>query len=519
MTKTFPEICSERAWLDSARAAILRGDLIQAQTDLTHALAAYPDSVDLLRAQAGLLQQCDRFDSAEHILRGLIIRDPADMASAITLASILRQRCRNAEAARLIASCLATPKNLNINDFVIAGCELLDDLNHTHLATIIIEDAISSAQDDARLHAYAAIFAMKLGEFQRARQHYLSALRHDSRSIEWHVANGLANSIHYKDTSHPDFALFHAELLRSDLSELARAELHFALGKAYDDIGDYVCSAQHYREGNAKRRALVRWSAKAWRGLVATKLLACRTDVTAGTTPGFTPIFIVGLPRSGSTLLAELLSSYPLVCNRGELTTLAQLAKQPVLSGSCDIAALRRAAAFYSQRSRQDDEPSSHWFIDKQPLNFRYIDLALSLFPDAKIIHCQRNPRDNALSLWMQCFQENEQTYSYDFDDIALVLHGENRIMSHWIKLWPDAIRSVQYEQLVSNTPAMLESLATWIGIPSGSPTQVWPPSKRVNAISTSSLWQARQPVHVRSVGRWKSYFPYVPELVKIPED
>ncbi|TAN03809.1 MAG: sulfotransferase, partial [Rhodanobacteraceae bacterium] len=274
---------------------------------------------------------------------------------------------------------------------------------------------------------------------------------------------------------------------------------------------------RHFREGNAIRHRLTQWPRKAWRRMVEARLAADPIVQSMEPAHDFTPIFIVGMPRSGTTLLAELLSRESGVCNRGEQPWLARLAQLPDLSGAPGRAALQRAASIYAARSRQDDAMGERWFIDKQPLNFRYVDLALALFPDAKVIHCQRNPRDTALSLWMQCFLEDVQGYAYDFADIATVMRDERRLMTHWRERYPDSIRAVHYEDVVAAPQEVATSLRAWIGVSTQPDGASLARAKPINTISTASLWQARQPVNSRSIGRWKNYASAVPELLGIP--
>src|SRR6185312_8295482 len=226
--------------------------------------------------------------------------------------------------------------------------------------------------------------------------------------------------------------------------------------------------------------------------------------------PEWTPLFIVGMPRSGTTLVAELLARYALVCNRGELPGLANLAAQAALVGNASRATLERAAATYAAQLLRDDAGDARFFIDKQPLNFRYVDLMLALWPNARIVHCRRNARDTALSLWSQSFVEEVQGYAYDFEDIALVTRDEARLMAHWRKLYPRSICEVQYEQLAADSETMIAELASWLGLPARTS-----PNKPAATISTASLWQARQPVYTRSVERWRNYVQFVPELLK----
>lgn len=508
---------TEQDWLDSVRALVLRGDLPSAQATLTQALAEHPVSVELRRAQAGIFQQTGRTTEAETHMRELLARDAGDTATAFALARLLKDRGRMVAAATAARACFNDERNRRNAELAIDMVELLDDCGRKRDAAAVAEAALTANPDDPRLHAYAGMLAIQLGDFELARKRYSYVLEHELRALEWHVPIGLASTLRYRDASHPDFTLFRNGLQRNDLSDLARAELHFSLGKAHDDVGAYAEAAQHYGQGNALRKRHSSWSRKAWRRAVESRLATRPLTVTAEPTTGFTPVFIVGMLRSGTTLLSQVLARYPHTCNRGELAVLARLAQQLLLEGAPDRTTLQHAASEYARLSRQDDAPDARWFIDKQPLNLRYVDLALALFPDARIIHCRRNPRDNALSLWAQCFIESVHDYAYDFDDIALVMRDGERMMARWMRLYPNSIRAVRYEDLIASPSPVVAELARWIGMPpsavsSSAATQSSDP------ISTASLWQARQPIHPRSVDRWKHYAPYIPELLKLPE-
>lgn len=249
--------------------------------------------------------------------------------------------------------------------------------------------------------------------------------------------------------------------------------------------------------------------------MVEARLASRRIAQHGEVTDDFTPIFIVGMPRSGTTLLAELLSRHQGVCNRGELPWIARLAQRADLTGQPSAEALTRAATFYARQARRDDAPTARWFIDKQPLNFRYVDLMLALFPGARIIHCARNPRDTALSLWMQSFTEEVQAYAYDFSDIALVMRDCGRLLAHWEARHPQAIFAVSYEQLVAAPEATMADVAARLGLGGTASASSTQPA---SSISTASLWQVRQPINTRSVARWTRYRPYIPELARLPE-
>jgi Sulfotransferase family/Tetratricopeptide repeat len=499
------------------RALILRGDLSSALDALTRALTDFPKSTELRRAHAGVLQQTGRMDDTEVLLRTLLAEDPGDAGSAFSLAQLLKEQGRMAGAATIFRSCFSIESNRGNANLAIAAIELLDSCDRKHDAAEIAESAIAANPEDPRLHAYAGMLEIQLGEFERARQHYLFAIEHDEQAWEWHVPIGLSSAQRYKEATHPDLALFQEGLRRNNLSELAQAELHFSVGKAHDDLGDYAEAARYFREGNSIAHRLTKWSRDAWRKAIDTRLADRSVIPPLKPSDNFIPIFVVGMPRSGTTLLAELLSRYPDVRNRGELPWIARSA-QHIDSGNVrtdDM--LASAATMYIAHSRQDDAADARWFIDKQPLNFRYVDLILAMFPQAKIVHCRRDPRDTALSLWTQCFLEDVQGYAYDFDDIAMVMRDEQKLMMHWHLRHPNACHVVWYEDMVANPSNIVAALTAWIGIPPLPLSSTSIDLRPTSSISTASLWQARQPVNTLSIGRWQHYISHVPELLRLP--
>lgn len=503
---------AETQALAELRAAVLRADWQGAIRAATAGLAEHPESVELRRALAGIHRQSGRDGEAEVLLREVLTREPGDFAAAFTLAELLLDAGRGAAAADVLQHCFAT--GAHDAELAIRAIELLDEGGRKRAASIIAQAALAASPDDARLHAYAGMLDVQMGHFERARTHFDFALAHDSRACEWNAPLGLSSAQRYADATHPDFRRFDAALARTDLSDKARASLLFAAGKANDDVGDYAQAAVFFRQANALAHVATAWSRKNWRRAIESRL-ASKSFAQHLDTPDFIPVFVVGMPRSGTTLAAELLARYPGVRNRGELPWLAKLAQLPVLAGNPSRATLQRCADIYAAQLCQDDSGDARFFIDKQPLNFRYVDLIMALWPNARIVHCTRSARDTALSLWMQSFSEDVQGYAYDFADIAQVMRDCERLLALWRARYPEAIRALRYEELAAQPQAQIAALAEWIGVPAPSEAHE---EKAPDAIGTASLWQARQPVYTRSIGRWRNYAPFVPELEKFAE-
>jgi tetratricopeptide (TPR) repeat protein len=505
---------AEQDWLDIVRMQMLRGDFASAGGSLAQALAEHPRSTDLRRARAGIHRQFGRLDEAEALLRELLREDPADAASAFVLARILGDQGRMAAAAEVMVAGFAGEMCRDA-DLAINAIELLDDYGRKQAAARIADAAIAANPGDARLHAYAGMLEMQLGRFEHARRHYQTALQQSEQAWEWHAPMGLAHTRRYADEHDPDLSLFRAGLReRGGLSALARAELCFALGKADDDLGRYEHAARHFREGNRMMRGETRWSSDAWALEIADRSKDPRPGESLPPSTDFVPVFIVGMPRSGTTLLAEQVSRNPHVCNRGELPWIDRLARNPEFAARGSRSALADAARVYRMQCRQDDANDARWFVDKQPLNFRYVGLIMTLFPDARVVYCRRNPRDTALSLWTHLFADGALGFTHDFSAIARVMDDCHRLMRHACATYPSSIRTVQYERLVADPAHTIAELMAWLGPPE---TDSRAPG-HASVVSTSSLWQVRQPIYKTSVERWRHYADCLPELLDFPE-
>ncbi|MBQ4855510.1 sulfotransferase [Rhodanobacter sp. B2A1Ga4] len=515
MTPTTPVIPNEQLALQAAQAQVLRGDVAAAASTLEAAVAAHPDSDELALALAGIaIQQGDR-PGAERRLRGILQRTPGHLPAAFVLARLLRDQGRMVAAGDVLAgACTAGTASVEQR---ITAVELLDDCGRQAEALQLCVDAFANGLDDPRLHAHAGALASQLGRFDEARHHQQAALAGSPLALEWHVPLGLAGLQRYRDRQHPDIALFEQQLARHDLSPHARSGLLFALGKACDDLGEHARAVAAWAEANHIARERQPWNRKPWRRSVEMRLARPAPPVQPNGDRSWTPIFIVGMPRSGSTLLAEQLARHPAVRHRGELPWLPTLAARldAMASDRERAAQMPAAAAAYAAQLVQDDAPA-RWYIDKQPHNYMHVDLILALFPQARVIHCRRNARDTALSLWMQSFHPGTQDFACDFADMAAVIHGTRRLMAHWQRRYPAAVREVRYEDLVGDPDGCVDALADWLGLPDAAKPAA-PGQER--AINTASLWQARQPVHTRSVQRWRAYAALLPELARIPAD
>lgn len=503
-----------QAWLHGARALLFRHEVDSARQLLRAGVARHPGDSALRFALAGVLSQGHQLAEAEALLRELLGEYPGDAAAGFLLAHLLRDQARYQAMAEILLALFGRPDG--DTEQVIAAVELLDDAGRQADAAAICEAHLASGPGDPRLHAYAGMLQIQLGQFDRARASYLQAIAHDARAFDWSIAVGLGSLQRYDDAGHPDVALFGDALERTDLTGQARASLLFALAKAHDDTGDYAAAARCLDEANAIVRGANPWSRKHWQQSIQSRLAARPWPARQLAAPQWTPVFIVGVPRSGTTLVAELLGRHADVRNRGELPALPRLERQLERAGRGDSVLLDKVALAYQAELLQDDAPA-RWYLDKEPLNLLRVDLILSLFPNARVVICQRHARDIGLSLWAQHFSHGANGYAYDLGDIAAVIKGCNQLAAHWQARYPDAVRTIAYEDVTVDASASIGRLADWLGLSKGN--SHWAAAAPTSTISTGSLWQARQPVYQRSVQRWKNYAPYLPGLLRLPAD
>ncbi len=496
-------------WQACADALVRSQQYALAARLLERALQRYPGRVELEMRQGEAWQLANEGERALRVLEGLAQRQPADAAVAFSLAHVLREQGRYDAAASRVARCARQAPGDAVR---VARCvQFAMQCQRDEVAQALCEEAFTAGVADARLLALSGRAALVLGDFERARARLLQALDRGVNCNESYVALLLSMAQRYADAGHPDFALFERLLRDPALLPPARAATLLALGKACDEVGDMPGAVRALREGNALLRSARPWSRPDWERAVELQLAAAPASTHAAVDVAFNPVFIVGMPRSGTTLIAERLGRDARVCNRDESAWLPQVAalltSEPLPSPDL----LAQAARLYRTHLRQDDAPAQ-WYVDKNPLNFRYLGAAAALFPNLRVIWCRRGARDTALSIWSHFFGNPDNGYARDFEDIAAVTHDCDRLMRHWSALAGLPVLAVDYEDTVAQPEAMLARVRAFIGMTDTEPQAA--DAGRRQAIVTASTWQARQPIYRHAVERWRNYAPHLPEML-----
>ena len=441
------------------------------------------------------LHRSGQLEAAESAYRQLIGRFPTRLDIALALTYLLRDQGRRSAAAQIIVGWWNRSERDRVNGIRVVT--LLTEMDRTAAAKPVIGHLVQHWPEDPAVLEQAAMVAQGSGEFDQARSYLLAALQSDpARPGAW---LRLAHGRKFSNSDDPDLVAIRKRLQKK-LPPAQEIALQFAVGKIQDDLGDHEAASRAWKRGNALAVKSSPQSSQTIPDIPAWNVadwprLRPQND-------GQRPVFIVGMPRSGTTLLARQLARLHGVRDRGELNWLGLLLKQ--LPPRPDLATLESVRHLFLAQLLQDDAPAS-WYIDQNPRNFQYIQPLHHLFPDAKVIHIKRQPADVALSIWSQLFAHPEMNWSHRFESIREEFERYLEIA----QTFPETENciSLGYEQLVQEPDRILADLAETLGVEAGETPEV------PENIATASLWQARQPVHARSLNRWKQYVEFIPEL------
>jgi tetratricopeptide (TPR) repeat protein len=376
------------------------------------------------------------------------------------------------------------------------------------------ERAAQLKPDEVGLRMSAGHVQKTLGRRRDSEASYKAALQMDPGRAEAYWS--LADLKNYAFSDEEIAAM--QRLLASDKRERSNeAQLHFALGRAYEQRADYEQAFAHYAEGNSLRRldapfdidGFERRSARI-RAFFDEGFFAARPG---SGDPSSAPIFIVGLPRSGSTLIEQILASHSQVEGTMELPNILNMVGQfddvaagrdgyPETVGRASAAQLAALGRRYLEETAALRSGREH-FTDKLPNNFSHIGLIHAILPDAAIIDARRHPMDACFSTFKQYFAEG-QTFSYDLADLGRYYRCYLSLMDHWDRALPGRVLHVQYEELVREPEANIRRLLEHCGLPYEAACLSFHETRR--PVRTASAEQVRQPLYSSGVGYWRHF-------------
>jgi tetratricopeptide (TPR) repeat protein len=476
---------SANTWNDLGAVKLKIGQLDESVQHFARALELKPNHTDALRNIAAAFRRLYRFESAVKPLRQLS-----------------RLRPRSAEILRTLA----------------------DTLYHTGAVAESIElhhRALHLNPDNKAARLGIAEACESSGKFKQARWHYSVVLRRDP-----HNALALSKLLQLREgTIESDWVAKAQRLAEQNGTDAdTKSRLDIGLAFHFDRVGAYDCAFRHLEQARNHQARLRPFNSDGYSAAVDTLIGVFakgavwpsreRDAATAR------PIFIVGMPRSGTTLTEQVLASHPGVAAGGELAALPSASYRvqelssdhrpyPYGLKTISTAALRELARGYLGQLDKIDT-AGRMVTDKLPFNFMHLGIIALMFPGAKVVHCRRDPLDNCTSCYFTSFAE-EVAFAADLGTLGRYYADYHRLMAHWCEVLPITMLELKYEDLVSDTEAAIRRLLGYCELD-------WEPAclkfhETQREIRTPSRWQVRQPIYGNSVARWRRYEKYLEPL------
>ncbi len=497
-------------------AARQSGDVRGAEGLLRRTLELAPERVNALCDLATLCAERQNFEEAIPLFRRALALDSNHTDALYNLGNTLRKVTRPHEALSLFQRLTRIRPNSGAAFRRLADTHYrLGDVDATLAA---YRRALEIDPDDKLARVNLGDAYESAGRFRQARFHYASVLRRDLNS-----PLALAGALQLRDQNVEAEWIEAAQSLASSATTSldARIRLNVALGHYYDRQRDYERAFSFLHAGNAMQFARQPYDSTLFTAAVDRLIEVFTTELfarlpRADAPGGERPLFIVGMPRSGTTLTEQILASHSQVVGGGELSVLLGLGRQiptyPHDVRDLDAEALRGLAAQYLEWLNSVSA-SSPRVTDKLPFNFLHIGLIALLFPKASIVHCRRDPVDNSLSCFFTGFADQIQ-FANDLATIGRYYVDYSRLMQHWHAVLPGRIFDLQYEELVADTESRVRALVAHCGLEWEDACLAFHRTER--GVRTPSRWQVRQPMYGTSIARWKRYEKHLEPLLKV---
>ena len=476
-------------------------------------VAERPRHAAALRGAGLALVALDRAEEAVEPLEAACAASPGDPQMRVELSRVFADLGQQEASLRAALEALAlAPRR---PDAHLCAGQALIQLSRPDEALASLDAALELQPDLAEAHHARGNVLQTLGRNAGARQAFEAALRGDPRRPQFHYSLAETGRFRPGDPRLPAM-----EALEPDMAGLdarAKTALHFALAKAYDDLGRHSRAFRHLAAGNALKRAGVEYREAATLAMfrrIAEVFTADLMAEKAGLGDRWAaPVFIVGMPRSGTTLIEQVLASHPQVFGAGELPHVRTLAAGlswedgrrafPDIAPSLDATALARLGGVYADKVAPLASGAAR-ITDKMPENFPFVGLIHLILPRARIIHAWRDPADTCLSCYFKLFG-GDQSHTYDLAELGRYHRAYAALMDHWAGVIPPhALIRVSYEALVADFEPQVRRILAFCDLEWDERCRDFHKTER--PVRTASVEQVRRPLYASSIGRWRPY-------------
>ncbi|MEL7186979.1 MAG: sulfotransferase [Pseudomonadota bacterium] len=515
--------CSTRDQnLQHAAVAMLKNDVSTAERVLKRHLYDKPTDVAAIRMLAEVAIRCDRDMEAEKLLQRCLELAPSFTAARYNYALLLQRREDSPRALIEIERCLEEEPGRP--GFRNLAAVILGKVGEFSRASKLYAGLLDEYPDQPRVWLSYGHVLKTEGRQDECVEAYRASLERDPALGEAYWA--LANMKTFR-FDEDDIQSMEKQLEGDALADKTRWHFHFALGKAYEDALNYEKSFHHYSKANALYLSKHSYDAdfitlrtERLRETFSKAYFAERSGLGSDAPD---PIFILGMPRAGSTLLEQILACHSQIEGTAELPEIISLAhglreqdSSRAVAGYADVLAtkspdeLRELGERYIERTRIHRKTDRPFFIDKMPNNFLYIGIIHSILPNAKIIDARRHPLGCCFSNFKQFYAQG-QNFSYSLEDVGRFYHDYVQLMAHFDNVLPGRIHRVFYEDTVEDTEAVVRNLLAYCGLEYEEACLRFFESSR--PVRTASSEQVRQPINKKGVAQWQNYEQWLDPL------
>jgi len=454
---------------------------------LRQAISENPQSIEAHRALATLHVERNSIEKAREIYEQIIKKEPNFQQINLEYANCLAKTGELEKASKIFNEILKNDKNNLI--------------------------ALNGIANNHRL----------VGNFQEAEKIYQDIIKRDSNNIA--AYSGLSNCGKFSDKNADIIKNMEKIILKK-----SDATGYFALGKIHDDLKDFEKAIGYYRKGNHLKNKRVKFNEEQYQERIDSIInifdKSFITKIQTEDNLPIKPIFILGAPRSGTTLVEQILSSHTKVFGAGELGYIKHISSgkysdnvktklypERFLDNTDeDFSFVRNDAETYLNKVQQFiDDKNIIIITDKMPGNYEYLGYIFSMFPNCKVINTKRDPIDTCLSIFFQNFHSGHK-YAFDLDNLVIWYKEYDRLMNHWLSLFDEKILTVNYESIINNTEEIVRDIISYSNLEWQDECLQFHKSKR--AVNTASNWQVKQPIYKTSNQKWKNYEKFIPELI-----
>ena len=524
------ELNPERKNLALAAEHQNAGRLKEAEHLYREVLRNNPTHVDALRLLGTISMQNGRIYEAERLFRRAVSNAPDFVLAQLDLGRALKEQNRLEEAIDRFRQVIALEPNNVPAHYLLASTLTLAALTYESV------EAYQRVLELRPNHAGAMLglghVLKTVGRQTEAIEAYRNCIRHRPQNGEtwWSMANLKTYRLSDEDIHQMESMVCDGDDPDQEITEQSRINILFALAKAFEDRGNYDRAWAYYEEGNSRQRVLENYDPVRTETMNDEIVEVFNQEFLFANTglghPSAEPVFVVGLPRSGSTLIEQILASHSRVEGTSELPYASLVAASlnrnradgvnyPHAVHELGEEHFKRLGGDYLEFAQIHRTEGKPVFIDKMPNNFPTVGFLHLILPNAKIVDARRYPLDSCLSCYRQLFARG-QNFTYDLTDIGEYFLQYQRMMDHWHEVLPGRCLTVQYEEVVTDFENQVRRLLEYCELPFEDACINFHETER--PVRTASSEQVRQPVYSKSVNFWRNHEAYLEELIEVLE-